>query len=536
MDYFKNLVEQISTAFNQLQAKQKMLVIVTVTLTIGSLLALIVWANRTDYKTLYTGLSNEDAGAIVNKLREKKIEYKVGADGTSIMVPADSVYEVRMEMASEGLPQSGGVGYEIFDQQNIGVTEFVQKVNYRRALQGELARTIKQFAEVKHARVHLTIPEKTLFLKDQEKPRASVVLTLHSGRGLRENQMQGITHLVASSVEGLDPENVIIVDSHGKLIAGGQDKFKYADMSMTQQELQTGMEKKLARKIESMLGNVVGPDKITARVSVEMDFTQVEQTEESYDPEKAAVRSEQRSSEKSSGKRPVASGVPGVLSNSPETQGGAAGGVKTSDFNKSDETINYEISRVTKRIVNQIGSLKRLNAAVLIDGNYGVEKGEDGKEVRKYIPRTEEEMKKYEALVERAVGFDEDRGDSVEVVNVQFHEAVAVEEGALGKIVETVDWQLIIKYVIWALLAAIFFIFALKPMIRALSKSLSEVRPVAEELPETARGREAVEGEELPAGVFEGDLERLGEKQTNLIGFAQKNPRLFAQYLKNWLT
>ncbi len=534
MDILKKTVEQLRAVYDQLPTNRKILVVVAVFLTIISLVGLIAWANRVEYKRLYSGLTSEDAGAIIEKLKEKKINYKVGSDGSSILVPSDSLYELRMEMAGEGLPQSSGIGYEIFDDQNIGVTEFVQQVNYRRALQGEIARTIKQLDEIRIARVHLSIPERSLFQDDQEKPSASVVLSMNTGKRLSEMQMQGITHLVANSVEGLEPDNVTIVDSHGNLLVGAKERFQYADMSGTQQQLQNEVEKRLTRKIESMLGNVVGPDKVTARVSVEMDFTQVEQTEENYDPEKAAVRSEQRSSEKSSGKRPAASGIPGVMSNTPDLQPeAAAAAVKTSNYNKSDETINYEITKVTKRIVNQIGGLKRLTAAVLIDGTYVTAENEDGKDVRTYTPRTEEEMSKYESLVRQAVGFDEDRGDSVEVVNVQFHETREAEIGTIERIAEEIDWQKVIIYIIFAALVAMFFVFGLKPLYQLISKTVTE-------LPAAPRG-ELVEGEEpssepseeLPAGVFE--VERVGSKQTNLISFAQQNPRLFAQYLKNWL-
>lgn len=534
MDYLKNAVAGTQHFFSALSVQRRIVVLSAVVLTIVSLIALISWASRVEYKVLYSGLSTEDAGVIVTRLKDQKIPYKIGRDGNSILVPATVMYEVRMNLASEGLPQSSGIGYEIFDKQSIGVTEFMQKVNYRRALQGELARTIKQFHEVRNARVHLSIPEKKLFQDDQEKTRASVVVTLFPGKTLQPGQIQGITHLLANSVEGLDPDNVSIVDSHGKLITGGKERAELSDVTSTQQEMEIRVGTRLTGKIESMLGSVVGPDKVTARVAVEMDFTQVEQTEENYDPDKAAVRSEQRSSEKSSGRRPLASGVPGVMTNTPDISqaGGADAGVKSTDYNKSDETVNYEISRITRRTVNRVGSINRITAAVLIDGTYTMVTNEAGQEVKTYVPRTAEEMNKFETLVRQAIGFDESRGDSVEVVNVQFQETAAEIEKPFDRFLEILDWQSIIKYAITALLIAIFLIFGFRPLANSLSMILSVSKSREELAAAPGEGRRV---EELPEGVFKGDLALAGEKQTNLVGFAKKNPRLFAQYLKNWL-
>ncbi|MCX8044271.1 MAG: flagellar basal-body MS-ring/collar protein FliF [Desulfobacterota bacterium] len=536
MNILSNLLNQTIALYSAFPPKKRILLLIAVLLTIVCLIGLIVWANRIDYKTLYTGLSAEDAGAVITRLRDKKVPYRVANDGSSILVPSSKVYELRMELASEGLPQSSTVGYEIFDKQNIGVTEFIQKVNFQRALQGELARTISKFAEVKSARVHLTIPEKSLFREDQEKPRASVVLTLHAGRRLLDAQIQGIAHLVSSSVEGLTPENVFIVDAHGKLLAGGKDRSRQVELTSTQQQLQSATEKALEDKIINLLGNVVGHDKINAKVSVVMDFTQIEQTVENYDPNSTVVRSEQRSSEKSSGKRSGAVGIPGVVSNTPETkQQTEEGGLKTSEYNKSDETINYEISRITKHIINQPGSINRITAAVLIDGTYVNEKTDKGQLNRKYVPRTDEEMKKYEALVKRAVGYDEQRGDSVEVVNVQFSELVSEAPSAVERIIGEINWQSVITYIITAFLFAIFIIFGLKPLLKMVSRTIELVKPAAElgegraELREP--GAPAIGGEQL----IDLAVQKLGQKQASLLEFAQKNPRLFAQYLKNWL-
>ena len=533
MDSIYNTFSQSVDVFNSLELRKKIFFILTILLTVGSLIALIMWTQKTDFEILFTGLSSEDSGEVIEQLRDDKIPYKIGPGGTSIMVPKNKVYEIRMQMASKGFPQTGGMGFELFDQQSIGVTEFVQKINFRRALQGELSRTVNEIKQVKRSRVHLTLPEKSLYLDEQEKPSASVVLTMHGGTTLSESQLQGISHLIASSVENLEPKNVIIVDSHGKLLSGGEEDSLYGKYSSNHGEIQKSIERSTERKVVSMLAGVVGRDKVTAKVSAAMDFTQEEQTEESYDPEAAAVRSEQRTDEKSKNRKPGASGVPGVLSNSPDIQAGAAGdaAVNSTDYNKSQETINYEISRVTKKIVKPTGTITRLSTAVLIDGTYKIEKGEDGNEVRTYVPRTDEEMKKYKNLIERAVGFNEDRGDSIEVVNIQFKELEIEEDSFMDKTVNLVDWQSAVRYLFLGLLFIIFIFVALKPMIKILNKSIGEIQPGKKRYIEGAVS-DSGEMSDLPAL---GESETTSGKQRQITDFAKKNPRLFSQYLKTMM-
>ena len=535
MDYLARIFKQLSSTYTALPPRKRVFALTTLVVTVLSLIVLVIWANRIEYKPLYHGLSTEDSGLVISKLKEMKIPYRISSDGGTILVPASSVYEVRMELASNGLPQNSGVGYEIFDKQNIGVTEFVQKINYQRALQGEIVRTINQLSEVKNCRVHLTIPEKSLFVEDQKKPRASVVLKLYPGRRLSETQINGITHLVASSVEGLAMDDVIIVDSHGKLLAGGEKKSAVSGISLNQKQLQEATEKKLENKIETMLAEIVGPESVSARVAVQMDFTRVEQTEENYDPDKVAVRSEQRSSEKSSGKRGVESGVPGVMSNTPDIKNASKKQPsKIVSYNKSDETVNYEISHVVKKIVNPVGSVEKLSVAVMVDGTYKTVKDKDGNEVKQYVPRTDEEIEKYKSLVMKAVGYDRDRGDSVEVINFQFHKAPVQEEGMAVSFLQKIDWQSMITYMITAILFALFFVFGLKPMLSILSKSVEDVEK-KHKLSERKMELESEAAEGLPPGVEAGGAVKSGGKETQLVNFAQTNPKLFAQYIKSWI-
>lgn len=259
---------------------------------------LIVVANKTDYRPLFANLTSEDAGEIIKKLKEQKVPYQIAGDGKAILVPSDKVYDLRLSMASDGLPQGGGVGFEIFDRKNFGVTEFVQKLNYQRALQGELSRTISQLAGVEQARVHLALPEKTIFKDSEKPPTASVILKMKSNRQLRENEVQGISHLVASAIEGMDPDQVTVLDSRGKILSKGGSSDSGNKMTSTMLEMQRNYEKNLEERLQSLLDKAVGSGKSVARVTAAFDFKQVEKFEEKYDPESPVVRSEQRSEEK----------------------------------------------------------------------------------------------------------------------------------------------------------------------------------------------------------------------------------------------
>src|SRR5512138_3649944 len=372
-DFLKKLLEP----FLALPPAKRWLVGGIVGLSIAAFAVLIIVANKTDYRPLFANLTTEDAGEIVKKLKDQKVQYRLSSDGKAILVPSDKVYDLRLSLASEGLPQGGGVGFEIFDRKNFGMTEFVQKLNYQRALQGELSRTIAQLAGVEQARVHLVIPEKSLF-KDAEKPTtASVVLKIKGSRTLRENDVQGIVHLVASSVEGLDPEHVTVLDGKGKILSRSGPADAAGKMSASMQETQRAFEKSTEDRLQSLLDKVVGAGKSVARVSASFNFKQVERFEERYDPEAAAVRSEQRSEEKGAGGAQL--GVPGVQTNLGRNQGSqqpsTAGGAS-----KSDETLNYEVSRSTARTIEPVGSLAKVSVAILVDGKYeAAAAGKDGK-------------------------------------------------------------------------------------------------------------------------------------------------------------
>lgn len=521
-DFLKKLLEP----FLSLPPAKRWLVGGIVGLSVAAFAVLIIVANRTDYRPLFANLTSEDAGEIAKKLKEQKIQYRIASDGKAILVPSDKVYELRLSLASEGLPQGGGVGFEIFDRKNFGMTEFVQKLNYQRALQGELSRTIAQLAGVEQARVHLVIPEKSLF-KDAEKPTtASVVLKMKGSKGLRENDVQGIVHLVASSVEGLDPEHVTILDGKGKVLSRSGPSDAAGKMSASMQETQRAFEKSTEERLQSLLDKVVGSGKSVARVSATFNFKQVERFEERYDPEAAAVRSEQRSEEKGPGGQ--LAGVPGVQTNLGRNQGAqqqaTAGG-----SSKSDETLNYEVSRSTARTIEPVGSLVKVSVAILVDGKYEpVAAGKDAKDTKpKYSPRTPDELTKIEALVKGSVGFNAERGDQVTVANIPFQDTE--EAGATAKD----EWwnAPIFLAALKTVLIAIGFLALVFLVIRPMLKSLRSSLPATTFEP----GESAEEQVHKMIEAQRKQLAAQGASQMELVEKVKSESYQASQVIKNWL-
>ncbi len=465
------MLDQLKRMWTSLSASRKIILVSACVFCLAVILFLVVWAGRVPYRPLYTNLNPDDAAAILSQLKAQKIPYKLTDSGTTILIPQDKVYETRLALASKGLPQGGGIGFEIFDQSKLGVTEFVQKINYVRALQGELARTINQLSEVSRCRVHISLPEKSLFVEQQKPAKASVVLKLKPGMRLNQNQIRGIAYLVASSVEGLSPENVTIIDEKGSILTTKMEGNGAEAVSSNNQELQEAIERRLERKVQTILERVVGPGKVVARVSAKIDFTAAQQTEEKYDPN-AVVRSEQHTEEKSSSTK-TATGVPGVASNIPG-QGLTAKKTQPpqNQFKKTSDTINYEISKVVTKKILPPGEIKSLSVAVLLDGTYEMKKGKDGKEVRTYVPRSDEEMKKLENLVKNAIGFNPDRGDKVSVVNIPF-ETMKEEEVKVSFLDRLLSREVLLpaaKYVTILLLFFLFYLFIFNPFLKWLKE------------------------------------------------------------------
>jgi flagellar M-ring protein FliF len=519
---------------------QRVTILVVLAGAVAAVAAVGLWSQQPELQVLFSNLSPEDAGSIVQKLREMKVPYEVGAGGSSVLVPGAQVHELRLQLAGQGLPHGGGVGFEIFDRTTVGMSEFVQKLNYRRAVQGELARTIAQMPEVERARVHLAVPERRLFSAEQERARASVVLAVRRGQMLGKGQIQGVVHLVASSVEGLQPGDVTVVDGHGRLLSDAAGE-PAARLSGSQLDYQRSLEKDIETRIQTMLERIVGSDKAVVRVSSLVDFRQVELTEERFDPNGQVVRSEQRNQERSNGMNETAAngGVPGVASNVPAGQAGAtpapAAPSQTSTTNNQvkSEVLNYEVSRTVSRIVEPVGTIKKLSVAVLVDGTYEAPAGGDaraGEGKRKYVPRPAEELKRIEEIVKKAMGYSAERQDQVEVVNLPFgleqeeSGGVTAEAGPPPALTLYAPY---IRYGVGTVLALLILFFVVRPLVTTLTAPPPAVLAEA--------NAAAAQGLPMTVGQAEASLGPPGAPRAQIVDMARGNPQSTALVVKNWL-
>lgn len=521
------LFSQMWKGFESLPASRKLTILAAAGITLLSIALAVVFINQPEYKVLYTNLSTEDAGQITARLQEKKIPYQLSPTGDMISVPSEKVSELRLELAAAGLPKGGGVGFEIFDAKNLGVTEFVQQLNYQRALQGELTRTINSLDEIQQSRVHLAIPKKSLFSEDQKKPTASVIVKFKSGRTLSEPQINGIAHLVSSSIEGMSPRDVMIVDSSGKVLSKVTEGGDVAQLSNSQIEYKKNVEKDLTSRITSMLEKVVGEGKAVVRISTDLDFRVMEKTEEKYDSEEPAIRSVQRSQEKSGA-------TSGGAGESTVTTTGRQAAVPPrlagSNREKTDETINYEISRTVNKTVMPVGDVKKLSIAVLIDGNYV----KSDKGVEEYQPRPEKELTALEDLVKKSAGFDTKRGDQVVVSNVPFKKvdlgAEAAEKSWLDKFM---PFMPLVRYLVMLVVIALVALFVAKPLVRMLAERGREAAVSVREVPAGVGALKGGDGVTLSLGSHQQSRELT---ETDIVRhMASADSKRFAELLRNWI-
>lgn len=425
---------------------------------------------------LFTELSIEDSGRVIKELETQGIPFQLRGDGTTILIPKENVTRFRMRLAEAGLPRGGSVGYEIFDKTDtLGTTSFVQNVNHLRALEGELARTIRSIDRVAAARVHLVVPDRQLFQRDRQEPSASIVLRVRSQ--LEQAQVRAIRHLTASAVRGLKPERISIVDEQGRLLADGAIGGETGSaLALGIDERNTAFESRVRNQIESIISSVVGPGRARVQVSAEMDYSRVQQTSDSYDPESRVVRSTQ--SREEAGENGATGGNDGAVSVGNELPAGQQRGgqqqqqAQSRDSNrKAEETVNYEISRTTRVETLEPGRVKRLSVAVLVDGNYT--KAASGNEMT-YAARTQEELDRITALVRTAIGFNQQRGDMVEVVNLRFAEMPGVpqvaEPGGLMSMLRftTDDIMHAVNLVVVAILSLLVLLFVVRPLVRRI--------------------------------------------------------------------
>jgi len=474
---FQEFTQHLLDRFRALPWPMRVSVMTALVFLLGALIFYSAMPDKTSYAPMFSGLDSSDAAEITAKLKEQQIPYKLDAMGSTILVPEASVYELRLRMAQEGLPKGGGVGLEIFDKPSFGQSDFIQQKNYIRALQGELERTISSMPAVLKARVHLVLPEKRLFRDSQDQASASVMIKLKSGKTLQDSQVQGMIHLVASSVAGLSPERVTLLDDSGQVLSLQGDKVKGMMASVWDYKRQ--LERTYENNIRTMLEKVVGASHVSVQVSAQVDSNQIERTEETYDPASVSVRSEQMNEEQSSNTTPNIAGVPGARTNLP---GGAPPEANTTNLqnaNKKSYTKNYEVNRVVNHTVAAPVRLERLSVAVLVDGVY--QKNESG---QKYLPRTTEEIDNLLAVTKQAMGFNQDRGDQVELRNVQFLK---------DEDTQTLPQNPYAQYWIYGAVLGVLLVGALVTTIVVIKKRQSVLEPViVQEYPRPLKEMEAL--------------------------------------------
>lgn len=535
--------------------------------TIGAVFIVVValvggsamWLSSTDYALLFSDMDPESANDIVTKLKAQKIPYQLDAGGRSIRVPASRVDELRLELTGQGLPSSGRIGFEIFDRTAFGATEFLEQVNYRRALEGEIARTISTLSEVASARVHIAPAKDSLFGAQEQAAKASVVLKLKSAsRPLATGTISGIANLVAASIEGLRPEAVVIVDTFGRPLtrpASADD----GPLDGVQMERQQRIERDLTTKVMALLEPVVGPERVRVNVSARINPQSQEETEERWDPTSPVVRSQQVTRDGITAGVGGAQGVAGARSNLPPTPTGAApaGGAAASpaapatqaasvSLNgapgaaRTAEVTNYEISRVTRHTIKPRGDVGRLSVAVIVDDEPVVGKDKNGNVTRKTRPRQPAELQKIQGLVAAAVGLDTARGDQLTVENVAF-DTTGTEEPAPATFVERYGDTMkeTGKVFVVLLLGLLSFLFVVRPLMKRglASKPLPEVREVLpQQLPKTVEQLQGeIEAEIAAAEAAAGQPRKLTVLTKRLAAVAQKEPENAARLLRTWL-
>lgn len=444
---------------------------------------------------LYSGLDMKDSAQIVEELEKSATPYQLQAGGSQILVPSDQVLRLRMSMAQSGLPGSGNVvGYEIFDQSDkLGTSNFVHNVNMLRALEGELARTISSFSKVDSARVHLVLPKRELFSRDRQRPSASVALSLRGGNELSKGEIQAIRHLVATGVPELEANQITIVDNRGRLLARGGDEDDLGMMADTAAEYRIAFERRTRERVESVLEKILGYGRVRAEVSADIDFDRIVTNSETYDPDGQVARSVQTTEENESSRERDLNENVSVGNQLPDADASNAGTVNESTRNFVDEVTNYEISKVVENHIRETGNVKRLSVAVLVDGMYAVD--EQGNEV--YTPRSQDELDKIASLVKSAVGFDEIRGDVLEVVNLPFSDRpdLAGREGPFEWLRQ--DLQGIIQTLVIGIVAILAILLIIRPIVNRVIEVSAESR--AEDEDEALAEHLALLGPDLAA-------------------------------------
>ena len=538
-DFLPQLRENINNFADHLNFRQKLMIIISFIFLFSILLVLFVWSSKPNYVPLFSNLSQKSAGEIVSKLQELKIEYRVSEAGNTILVPSSDVHELRMSLAKEGLPEEGSIGYELFDRSNLGMTDFVQKLNYRRALEGELSKTIQQIKTVKSARVHIVLPEKALFSEDQKKTTASIILSIKGNFNIGVDNVQAIVHLVASSVEGLAPEHVTVIDTRGKVLSNNSGSSDLMALSSNQMQIRKKIEDYLSKKAQGMLNSIIGPGNSVVQISADLNFKQVEKTIEYYDPDNTVIRSEQISESQEQN-------TSGAASVTQTTSGGNA--------STSETVTNYDINKTIQHVVEEVGNIKKLSIGVIINNKPKVVEV-DGEKQLKFEKRDDMEMKTLTDFVKNGVGFNLQRGDEISVQSLDFTSPM-LEQEYLDELKPIPIWENVIGYFKYAII--IILIIATILLVRSIANTVSikpdilpgplkEIEESYIKSVEAKEEREALEAlpigkksiKKLPAGDIEEDLseEVLAKSQfrDKINKYAEEKPEEAVKLLRVWM-
>jgi flagellar M-ring protein FliF len=532
---------------NQLPIQQKFGLMLAAAAIVALLVGAWLWSRTPDYRVLYTNLSERDGGAIVAALDQMQVPYRFSDGGGALMVPAEQVHAVRLRLAGQGLPKGSLVGFEAMDNQKLGTSQFAEQINYQRALEGELARSVQSISAVQSARVHLAIPKPTIFVREQQKPSASVLVNLYPGKSLDPAQVSAVVHLVANSVPELAPTNISVLDQNGNLLSQPSDSASGANRALEPGQLKyvRDMELALADRVRAILTPIMGPNNVQAQVTADIDFSETETVAESYKPnqnkDEAAVRSQQ-SSESSNNSSANGGGVPGALSNQPAAQAsapiagqpnnGAAGASQNGTASsRRDTTTNYEVDKTTKHTRDALGRLKRLSVAVVV--NHRQVTDSKGKVTHNPLPKAEVEQ--ITNLVKDAIGFNKDRGDSVNVVNSSFATlpTAPIEALPLWKQPDTIAMGKDVgKHLLIAGVLLYLVLGVIRPLIRTLATPPALVTRGTDEMSSDVRQEPSV-----------GDVASLPAPQTLQLDnqlqktreLAKQDPQMVASVLKNWM-
>lgn len=542
MDFFTRTIENIGNFFSSLSTARKVAFVGVFVSLIACLITLFLWASKSNYTPLVTNLSPEDSTSVIRYLRDKKIPFVVDESGRSVSVPPEKVYDLRLELASSGLAQTGVVGYEVFDKQSFGATSTVQRINEQRALEGELIRTINHIKGVERSRVHLAIPQKSAFLEDDKKPTASVILDIAPNFNPSEDQVKGMQRLVASAVKGLDVNSVTIISNSGKQLSNNSDDPE-AVFAAASLDYQRKFEQKMEAKVQSLLSTVVGEGKAVAKINADFDFSRVAETQTLFDGENTAIRSATKDNDQMQGNRPLPAGQPGTRAQIPGAENPIANPpVATNNTQRNRENVTYEVPSTVKRVEKPMATLKRLSVAVMVDALPVADAAVPGG--IRYEPLSKEKLAEFQSIVANAVGWDKERDPAIEVKSIPFFKE---DLDAATKAAELAERNRMItnlaQWVAIGLLFTLFFLFVVRPFIKWLTENTMD--SVEDFLPQTLEELEKVQARQV-AQSLEDILPEIEERvdpekvqsemlKEKVVSLVNDNPHKASQILHDWI-